>query len=432
MKSLLLLDLTGRVFEKKEKILYWLISVFFLSLFLPDMPVINNILIGATVMHSCFYNSLVEKRQLLRQRKEIMLMIVFYLLHLLSALFSQNRQEALSMLALRAPLLIFPLCIGLLYIRSELKDRILLSYCFFTTLAATACMGFAIGQYLKFQDNASLYGEGLTRLTGQQSVYIAMAVNLALFTYVYLLFKKSFAIQYKGLVFLSIAFLVVFHYMLASRIAIITLYSGFLILIIWHYARVRKFLGGGVLVIGLLAGVVLMMIFFPKTVDRFKELKHANYKSQTAENPFHLPLTADQWNETGIRMVVWSSGWELAKQHWIFGVPLGDKQEKLTEVYRERNFNYGVQSRRNMHNTYLDVLCNFGVIGLMIFLLGYLIIPLMACYRMKDGLGLFIIVAFAVAMITETWPDRSVGCVMLGFFLSLVSAWKIRSAPGER
>ncbi len=64
MKSLLLLDLMGRVFLKKEKVLYWLVSAFFVSLFLPDMPVINNILIGATVMQSLFFNSSAEKVRL--------------------------------------------------------------------------------------------------------------------------------------------------------------------------------------------------------------------------------------------------------------------------------------------------------------------------------------------------------------------------------
>lgn len=426
MKSLLLLDLTGRVFEKKEKILYWLISAFFLSLFLPDMPVISNILIGATVLHSCFYNSLAEKKQLLRERKEIMLMIVFYLLHLVSALFSENKQEALVMLALRVPLLVFPLCIGLLYIREELKDRVLLAYCFFSTIAATVCMAYAIYQSHKFQDTAFLYDDSLTEAIGRQSVYIALTINLALFTYVYLLFKKSFAIQYKGLVFLSIAFLLVFHYMLASRIAIIALYSGFLVFAVWYAVRAKKFLGGVLLVAGLLAGAFLMMKFFPKTINRFKELNYTGYtyNSHAVESHYNMPVTPDQWNGANIRLAVWKCGWELAKQHWITGVPLGDRQDRLMEVYKARQFDLAIQTKRNMHNEYLDVLVNFGVIGFLVFLFGYLVFPLMACYRAMDGLGLFIIGAFAVAMITENWLDRSVGCIMMGFFLSLVSAWK--------
>lgn len=431
MKSLLLLDLTGRVFLKKEKILYWLVSAFFISLFLPDMPVVNNILIGATVLHSCFYNSFAEKGHLLRARKEVWMMILFYLLQIISAAVSANRQEAIAMLVLRLPLIVFPLCIGLLYIREELKDRILLSYCFFTTIAATGCMIYAVWQYGKTGDTARLYNDGLTEAIARQAIYVAMAVNLALFTYVYLLQKKSFAIQYKGLVFLSIAFLVVFHYMLANRIAIISLYGGLLIFAIWHYGRARRLLKGALLTVILLAGAFLMMRFFPRTVDRFRELNHISYHYNSRAGKAHdsVQLNGDQWNAANFRLAIWKCGWQLFRQHPLTGVPLGDKQEQLMEVYKARQFDFALQLRLNMHNTYLDTLCNLGVFGLLIFLLGYLILPLAVTYRTKDGLSLFIILAFAVTMSTETWTDRSVGCIMLAFFLSLVSAWEKKPDP---
>jgi O-antigen ligase len=423
MKALLLLDFTGKVFSKKEKILYWLLSAFFISLFLPEMPVVNNVLIIAVVVDCFFFNSLAEKAQLLRSRKEISLMVLFYLLQVISALLSTNKEEATVMLVRRLPLLIFPLCIGLVYIREELKDRILLSYCFFTTIASVVCLLYAYAQFREFNDPGYLFSDNLTRAIGRESVYIGMVVNLALFTYVYLLQKQSFAIEYKGLVFLSIAFLLVFHYMLASHIAIVTLYSGFLIFAAWSGLKQRRYLKGSILIVVLLVAAFLLMKFFPRTMESFAELRHTNYV-------YNNPATSDasrttgEWNGTNIRLAVWKCGWELVQGHWLTGIPLGDKQDKLVEVYKQRQFNFAVESRRNMHNTYLDVLCNLGIIGLAVFLLGYLIFPLAGCYKARDGLGIFIILSFAIAMVPETWLDRSVGCIMLGFFFSLVSAWK--------
>jgi O-antigen ligase len=423
MKALLLLDFTGKVFLKKEKILYWLLSAFFVSLFLPEMPVINNTLIIAIVLDCCFFNSWAEKAALLRKRKEIILMVLFYGLQVVSAGISVNRDEAMVMLVRRLPLLVFPLCIGLLYIREELKDRILLSYCFFTTIAAIVCMLFAYYQFKEYNDPGYLFSDNLTRAIGRESVYIGMVVNLALFTYVYLLIKQSFAIEYKGLVFLSIAFLLVFHYMLASHIAIVTLYSGFLVFAAWWGLKKKQYLKGSILVLLLLAASILLMRFFPRTLESFEELGNSNY---AYSNPGTKPeaTSPGSWNGTNIRLAVWRCGWQLASEHWLTGVPLGDKQDKLVEVYRQKQFNYAVESRRNMHNTYLDVLVNMGVIGLAVFLLAYLFYPLAGTYRSRDGLGIFIIFSFAVAMVPETWPDRSVGCIMLGFFFSLVSAWK--------
>jgi O-antigen ligase len=424
MKALLLLDFTGKVFSQKEKVLYWLLSAFFVSLFLPEMPVINNTFIIAVVLHSCFYNSFGEKARLLRARKDIAFMILFYLLHIVSAFLSANRQEAMVMLVRRLPLLIFPLCIGLLYIREELKDRILLSYCFFTTVAAVTCVIFAWYEYRLSGDASHLFSDRLTTAIGRESVYIGMVVDLALFSYVYLLQKQSFAIEYKGLVYLSIAFLLVFHYMLASRIAIITLYAGFLVFAAWYGLKARQYLRAGILAGILLLAAFFMIRFFPRTLESFKELGNTSYVYSNPGAAPNAPQTSDEWNGTNIRLAVWQCGWQMLQGHWLTGIPLGDKQDQLVEIYKQRHFDYAVESRRNLHNTYLDVLCNLGIIGLCVFLLGYIIFPLIGVYQAKDGLGLFIILSFAIAMAPETWLDRSVGCIMLGFFFSLVSAWR--------
>ena len=123
MKALVLKD-SG--FNTKEKIIYLFIAFFFLTLYLPSLPVINNIFIALIFVYSFFYNSIPEKIRLLKERKTVLLMILFYFLHLISAFFSSNKDEAIRLLGIRIPLLMFPISIGLIFIRQELKERILL------------------------------------------------------------------------------------------------------------------------------------------------------------------------------------------------------------------------------------------------------------------------------------------------------------------
>ncbi|HTI07070.1 MAG TPA: O-antigen ligase family protein [Puia sp.] len=427
MRSILLLDPAGRAFALKEKILYFGIGAFFISFLLPDMPVINNIVTGGILLNCFLYNSPAEKKQLLWKRKDIALMILFYGLHIISAFLSADRQEALEMLVLRVPLLAFPLSIGLIYIRPAVKDRILLFFSIIITLTALVCLVYAFQQYRIFHDTGLLYDDSLTAATRKQSIYIALLVNLALYSYVYLLQKQSFVVKYPALAYLAIAFLLVFHFLLASRIAIIILYTSLFVFAAVYIVKKRKYLEGATLVMGLFIGAILLVKFFPKTLNRFKELNYTGYQfnSHAVESHYNMQLTADQWNGANIRLAVWKCGWELAGRHWLTGVPLGDKELKLMEVFKEKQFDFAYQSRRNMHSTYLDVLCNFGVIGLGIFLLGYLVIPLITCYRAGDGLGAFIILTLGASMITETYPDRSIGCLFLGFFLCFAAAWKM-------
>lgn len=424
MRSILLLDPAGKAFALKEKLLYFGIGAFFISLLLPDMPVVNNIVTGALVLNCFLYNSPAEKRHLLWKRKEIALMILFYLLHIVSALFSSNKQEALEMLVLRVPLLALPLALGIIYIPSALKDRILLLFAVIITLTALACLPYAYYQYREFNDAGYLYDDSLTALIRKQSIYIALLVNLTLFSYVYLLLKPGFRIHYKGLLYPAIAFLLIFHFMLASRIAIITLYSSLLLFALFHFIQKKAFLKGAILIAGLLAGVFLLVRLFPKTLNRFKELNYTQYQfsHHGVESHYNMQLTADQWNGANIRLALWKCGWQLSLRHWLVGVQLGDKQAKLREMYKEKNFDFAYQSNRNMHNNYLDVLSCFGVIGFLVFLLGYFILPLAGAIGHRDVLGAIIIGAFAASLTTETYMDRSIGCMLLAFFLSFISS----------
>jgi O-antigen ligase len=434
MRSLLLLDPAAKIFSLRERLLYFGIALFFVSMFLPDMPVINNIIIGGVVLVSFLYNPFGEKVRLIGERKEILLMIVFYIWHIISTFLSINRHEALVMLALRVPLLVFPVSIGLIHIREELKDRILLAFIIIVTTTALVCFLYSISGFRRTGDSSLLYNDSLTSLIHVQSIYFALIVNLALFSYFYLLRKGSFAIEYIGLAYLSIVFLLVFHFMLASRIAIISLYSVFLYFGVMYMVRRKLYLGGGVIILGVVIGSVILVKVFPKVVGRFDELKYTQYQfdNQNREHHYNMELTPEQWNGANLRLALWACGEELAKKYWLTGAQLGDKQDRLVEVYREKQFDYAVKTKKNMHNNYIDVFCTFGLFGFAVFVLGFVVIPILKAVRGRDLLGGLMIGFLAVSMFSETYMDRSMGCLLLGFFLSFISAWRGKGLSAVR
>lgn len=427
----------------KEKTLYWLVTAFFCTLFLPDMPVFNNIVTGGIFVFCFFYNGLAEKRRLLAARKEMLLMILFYLLHIVSAMFSQDKKEAFTMLALRMPLLIFPLSLGLVYIRPLLKNRILFSYGLVVTIAGVVCLVYALVKYSSTGDSVWLYNDSLTYAIKMQSSYFALVVTVAIFSFIYLLGWLSG--RYKILALVSTAFLLVIHFMLASRISMTILYTGLLILAGWYIVRTVRTRLGVLVVGGLLACVLLCIKFFPKTLNRFRELEYPSYSftSEAAEAHYNGHLTPDQWNGANIRLAIWKCGWEVAQRHWLTGVQLGDKQARLMEAYKANGFDFAIRNHRNMHSLYLDILCCFGIIGLLLFLAGYIVLPVRSAVRaMRFGgagwsavasgaatrgagwLNLAIVLTFATGMIVESYFDRSAGCLLVGFWFCFVAGWK--------
>jgi O-antigen ligase len=426
MKSLLLMDNQAGDLNKKEKVLYGLISAFILTLYLPHVPVITNIIFGGIALFTFFYNSWQEKMHLLGRRKEVLIIVLFYLLHFVSALASENRKEGFSYLVLRLPLLAFVLVLGWIYIRQALKARILYAYAVITTLAALFCMVWGLFQYQATQNAALLYNDSLTAVIDRQSVYVANMVNLAVFSFIYLLSIRSILLPKRILIYAAILVLLVTNFLLASRIGITILYGTLFCLAVYYIIQKRKFLVGAAFVLGLAAAAFLFVQVFPKTINRFRELTYTGYEysHKGVESHYNMQVTPDQWNGANIRLAVWNCGWELVEKHPVWGVQVGDKMDRLMDVYAEKQFNFAYDNRRNLHNNYLDVLVAFGVIGLILFLAGFFVIPFIKSVQTRDLFGMLVIPAFALSLVPETYMDRSLGNMLLAFFIGFVISYR--------
>jgi O-antigen ligase len=83
----------------------------------------------------------------------------------------------------------------------------------------------------------------------------------------------------------------------------------------------------------------------------------ALYASQT----FFQQVAIDNINEGSLeRIAIWEQSWGLAQQHWLFGTgPAGYAIYYIT-YYRD--------DARSTHNNYLDILAQFGVVGMLLWL----------------------------------------------------------------
>ncbi|MEJ8841058.1 O-antigen ligase family protein [Lacibacter sp. H375] len=426
MKALVLLDEEGRQLRTVEKLLYALVLLFFSSLFLPLMPVVTNIILGFIVIVSFRFNSLKEKFQLLKAQPYMLLFLLYYLLHLLSFFWSNDKSEATTQLSMRLPILIFPLTIGSLVINSVLKDRIIYAIAIVTTAAALISLGLSFSQYRTTGNSGYLYNDSLTIHFVLQSIYVAMLVNISIVGLIYLLSKRPSFIKIPGLLYLAIFVLFGYHFLLASRSAMIILYGGIFLFAVYYIIKKRKYLEGTTLILGMFIGSFILFKFFPKTVQRFKELTYTNYQygSTAAESHYDMKLSEEQWNGANTRLALWSCGWEVAKKNLITGVGIGDRIQAVNEVYKARNFTMAIQTKKNVHNSYLDALLTFGVGGLFLFMLTFVVLPLIDVSKRKDMFDLFVVTAFIISMIFEVYLARSIGSMLAGFFFSLIAATK--------
>jgi O-antigen ligase len=107
----------------------------------------------------------------------------------------------------------------------------------------------------------------------------------------------------------------------------------------------------------------------------------------------------------------------LFQQHPVVGVGLGDKKMELFKVYEQKHFEFAIRTNKNVHNNYLDILYSLGVVGLLLFVWGWIVLPVATALKHKDGLAVLIMLTFAAAWITEIYFDRNLGGMLTGFII---------------
>jgi len=415
---------------KKEKTFYFLLFFFFVGLYMPGIDWLYNVAMWLFFVYSFFFNPFTEKWKLLRQRKEVLLILLFLILNAVSALLSGNQKEGISYLGIRISLFVIPLALGSVYIKEHLKDRLIFCFATVTSVAAFGCLGWGIFQASRHHDWSLLYNDNLSEIINFQSIYFAMVVNLTIFSFIYLVTKKSVLINNNIIVPLLLVLLVI-HFLLASRMAILILYSTTFIFAVVQIIRKKKYLEGVTLIMGLLLACFLLVKFFPKTINRFKELTYTkfDYHSTARESHFNVALDSTQWNGANLRIAVWQCAWSVINDHKILGTGLGDKMDELKKEYAKRGFIFGIQTNRNTHNNYIDIWLSLGLIGLVLFILGAAVLPIYRCIRACDWYGMIIILSFLISLFSENYMDRTMGNTLLGFFLAFITSYK---HPGKQ
>lgn len=397
-----------------------LLLLFFASLFLSALVPLKVILLGLLLLYALLEGKWASKLALFRSRPHIWWMLAFAVWLLISAfILSDNQKDAFRFLQLRIPLLIFPLAFGFLYIDRQQRNRLLLFMAWLTTLAALACLIAAVITYARTSDSAFLYNDSLSLLVGQQSIYTSLFVNISIYIFVFTLLFEKQSPGRKALQAAALIFLFAFSYLLASRNMMLILYISTLAFLFYYLFGRKRYLEGATLLMGLFIAGFLVYKFFPKTLNRFKELTVTSYdyKSLAAESHYAGTFSADQWNGANFRLAAWPCGWQLFKEHPVTGVGLGNKRDALNRVYAQRDFQFAIKTKKNIHNNYLDILFSTGLIGFLLFFAGWLLLPVIRLIRARDTLALFIVATLVLAMITEVYFDRSLGAMTFGFLI---------------
>ena len=124
------------------------------------------------------------------------------------------------------------------------------------------------------------------------------------------------------------------------------------------------------------------------------------------------------YSGTSLRMGIWESAYDASKENFLWGSGKIKIESLLLDEYKKRKLRVPIKYNYNCHNQYLQFLTEYGIFGLIFFLI-VIAYSIKKQIDYKSYLGLFWILLFSITAITESVLVRQWGVLSFTLFTSL-------------
>ncbi len=347
--------------------------------------------------------------------------ILFFLLQMVSLLYTRDQQEGLDHVRLKSGLAITPLafyCSG--YLDNKTTGRLVYYFCLLLALASVYCLVIVFSRYQETGDPSVFYYHQLVSPLKQHAVYFSLFVFIALvFLWESLKEKKIIA---KNTVYITlIIYFSAFLFLLSSKLVL-----GFYVLYLLHYFT-KSFRNSGrrkmiplVLLVLFIVSLTLALTTPNPVTKRFAEI----VKGDIALVKQKTFTPADSFNGLQFRLLQWKFVPQILDENkaWLAGMSNGDAQSSLDRKYVSKNMYIGEVERKdrgflgyNTHNQFLEALLQNGIIGLAIFLFICCCLVKMSS-EVKNTGSVFVILLLLAYALTESVLETQYGIIIFTFF----------------
>jgi O-antigen ligase len=330
--------------------------------------------------------------------------ILFFLLTVVSAFFSSDREDALFSIEIKMTLVLFPYLMFCFYWPLEILKRCVISFvsgCFFACLylivrASLYAMNGDTGYFYY-----TLFSDFIH--TSSFAMYLVLAI-----TFVTLLYHKWFYTQ-KSIIYSSWFFVFIFIasiFLCSSKLGLISFFICFTIVCFYRFRLYLKPVSMVAALLVVFATAVLLSKLFPGPVDRMSSLSAVSLEN--------LDKTSSE--STTVRILIWREAADLIRNNFVFGTGVGDANASLYAAYEKNGLTGALEHKLNAHNQFLQTFIGMGVIGflsLCILTFGMIVKGVKQRKFFLFIFSLLIILNFLV----ESMLQRSDGTLFFTFFL---------------
>lgn len=387
----------------KYKANYYVIIL--IAFFIP----LNKEFIAPLIMLFFITSILNVKKNLFKNiNKQLLFIIGFYTVGLLSLLYGKNIQNTLFNSEIKLSLIAFP--ISFMFSNLNVKKihrSVFKSYLEGTIVAVIIVFINSTTEYYYTNNISVFFYDNLSYFSHVS--YFSMYVNFSIVVLYYFWFspsKKDYIPPYLNFLLSLIFSLLII--LLASKTGIITMFMIHIVCVVYWIKKYKKYKQALSLVILLSLIISIGLYSSPNVLNRLYTMKESIFGYNGSPN-----------SSTSIRLAVWKESFSLIKERPIVGYGVGDVSDVLTEKYKEKGFYELANKHLNSHNQYIQILLGSGIVGLLYFMF-ILLYPLNKIKDLATYLLfiLFILLMF-VNMLTESMLETQSGIIFFSFYISL-------------
>lgn len=406
-----------------DKIHYYLTCAlaFFIPLYPKFLPVIIILL---TVNWLIVPSNYAMGWKNLKSNAPLIFMVIYYLFNVIGLIHTSNFRFAHEELETKLSFLILPFvyAAGGEKIREQLND-VLKWFVYGCVLYALICFGYSLYAYFKpvyINIEGNLYNFGTnyfyyTYLSvffhpSYSALYSVLAVYLMWYLY------SCKVVRSTVLIFSEIV-LCLFILLLSSKAGWLSLVVVGLFILV-DLIRQRKIVAAVLSVLILVATFLTVNIFkAPEYARRLPQMSSIE-QSISGKDAMNNPVQTGAEGTTR-RIFVWKASWEVFKDHFLIGTGTGDSKDELMKKYLELNMQNEYANKLNSHNQFFTTMIAFGVGGLIVFALCFLI-PAYWSIRPKEPILFIFSAIVGLNCLFESIFERQDGVIVYAFFQSVL------------
>lgn len=391
--------------EIADKIKYFLMIVF--TVLLPFNKKLIPAVIAIWTIIWLIEGRFLKKFQQLKLSLPLILLIVFFLIHLLGLFYTQNMKSGWFDIEVKLSLIVMPLIIldNKLILDRRYFNYLLKIFVFSNLIVNMICLGQSLYKYsIKFDwYMLTYYNFSIFHHTSYSSMYLLFSIAIIF----YLIFTKDIKTRRSVFLYsLIIVFFLVSLYFISSRSSIIALFVLIMFVIFAYIIKYKKYLVSAIILVLFIGGLITAI----NVNHRFNEYYHkiGQTINSTLENGFR--------NSSDERLQAWSVAFDISKQNILLGVGTGDIKDELMLKYKENNMTEHLEKKFNTHNQFVETLLGLGIITFLLLVFILLYITFKKNSILITMFGLIIVMNF----IFESMLNTQAGVTFFAFFFVLL------------